>query len=547
MTKIRRKATVVFLIVTMIVTMMAMNQAIGATSYDQTFSLKSGDTVYGYVGLTLTGSELQFDYILDDSSWRILNTTTLVNGSPIANKSTSPWVDGLNLSGTGIDAGSIINLAFSASLERESSGETEQESLVVVSDTDTRITGGDGSGGSAVLALEHPAWCVLHDYFDSDSEVRPYFIWNSNPVDAAKAVSGELVEFERDVHINGNPQSALLEVAGDNGYLVEIGDFKVCSASLDSGWLENKDEWKNDPERFLEPYVDGPGQGWQVVGQYDLLPYLSRGENTLKFTVINENMYGGYELLDDGLPLNRAGLIYRLSIQYTPVISMDVAGEGSYTMPAPVEPTPEPTPVPDPTTTPEPTPEPTPTPDPTPEPTPTPESTPTPSSPPAPPASSVTRYQFQIAVEGSGTGTVLPQAGTHSADSGTLFMLKVQADENSTFDGWFGPNGSEVQSYNGDYGIVINGNKSITARFSLKEEPEAITEAVAVDPEEEAVAAMITMTEPLGEGESEVILDEAVPMAAPELPETGGLPAELILMLGSAILGAGFHLKRKAS
>jgi hypothetical protein len=61
-------------------------------------------------------------------------------------------------------------------------------------------------------------------------------------------------------------------------------------------------------------------------------------------------------------------------------------------------------------------------------------------------------------------GTLSPTEGTHTAPEGALFqMSEPVADEGWFFAGWEGTNGDEVS----DDGIIMTGNKAITAVFEL--------------------------------------------------------------------------------
>lgn len=141
-------------------------------------------------------------------------------------------------------------------------------------------------------------------------------------------------------------------------------------------------------------------------------------------------------------------------------------------------------------------------------------------------------YTLNVAVEGP--GSVSPASGTYT--TGSLVVLSPVADEGARFIGWFGNNGSEVTDKNE---ISMTGSKSLIARFEL------------IPPVEEELEEIIDEGTPesgdvAGSDEDEIVLDQEVPYdAGPILPQTGGIPMELIVGAGMALITAGISIKKK--
>lgn len=150
---------------------------------------------------------------------------------------------------------------------------------------------------------------------------------------------------------------------------------------------------------------------------------------------------------------------------------------------------------------------------------------PEPTSPTSSTSTSTVQYKLEISVEGS--GSVLPGPGTYTHTAGTVQMISVSGD--AQFLGWFGENGSEVYAVGNLYGIAINSDKKIIARFATPGEEPAPTE----EPVEEPVAAGSA------EEANTEISDDAVPQSAAELPKTGGLPVAILYMAGGASILSG--------
>ncbi|HHY64855.1 MAG TPA: LPXTG cell wall anchor domain-containing protein [Clostridiaceae bacterium] len=166
----------------------------------------------------------------------------------------------------------------------------------------------------------------------------------------------------------------------------------------------------------------------------------------------------------------------------------------------------------------------------------TPEPTPSPS--PAP----VTYYTLNVEVEGP--GSVTPASGSFTA--GNRVVLLPTANEGARFVGWFGENGSEVDANNG---IIMNGNKNLIARFELiaAEEAEEETENV-----EEFTDETVPESGNINDAEEEEVVvteqevtDQEVPYDGPALPQTGGIPMEVLMGAGLTLVTAGCSLLKK--
>ncbi len=141
----------------------------------------------------------------------------------------------------------------------------------------------------------------------------------------------------------------------------------------------------------------------------------------------------------------------------------------------------------------------------------------------------IVNYTLNVAVEGP--GSVTPTSGSYTY--GKLVTLTPTADEGARFVGWFGTNGSDVNSSNE---ISMTSNKSLIARFEL----------IPVDVDEEITDdATPESGDTTDKDTDEVVLDQEVPYGGPSLPQTGGIPMELVVGAGFALITAGFSLKKK--
>jgi len=154
-----------------------------------------------------------------------------------------------------------------------------------------------------------------------------------------------------------------------------------------------------------------------------------------------------------------------------------------------------------------------------------------PATPSTPSAPQTTYYTLNVGVEGP--GKVNPTSGIYAA--GSRVALTHQADEGAQFVGWFGINGSEVNS---DNEILMNSNKSLIARFELI--PDEGPEEEEFTDEETPQSGDVTEEE-----EEQVVLDQEVPYDGPTLPQTGGVPMELVIGAGFAFITAGISLRKK--
>jgi PKD repeat protein len=175
---------------------------------------------------------------------------------------------------------------------------------VVVSDTNTQVTGGNISGASypynAVLAWVHPSWWSGLSYNFGYANNAAQWIWESYYV--MHPIDGDIVYFQRTFSVPGSPTGASLFVTADNGYEVSINGHLIGSAQLFSGW---------GPGHLTDAYV--ASSGWQSVEGWTIpASWLVNGTNTLNITGVNE--YSGPL---DGVPNgtvtgNPGAIIYEL-------------------------------------------------------------------------------------------------------------------------------------------------------------------------------------------------------------------------------------------
>ena len=148
---------------------------------------------------------------------------------------------------------------------------------------------------------------------------------------------------------------------------------------------------------------------------------------------------------------------------------------------------------------------------------------------PSNPGPSPTYYTLNVVVEGP--GSISPAGGTYAA--GTIITLNPVPGEGARFAGWFGTNGADVGD---DNRLIMNGSKNIIARF----------EEIPAE-EEELVDDDIPESGEIAEEEEEIISDDDLPQSGEVLPQTGGMPIEILYGLGFALMGGGISLSRRGS
>lgn len=84
----------------------------------------------------------------------------------------------------------------------------------------------------------------------------------------------------------------------------------------------------------------------------------------------------------------------------------------------------------------------------------------------------------------------------------------------------------------------MNSNKLLIARFELI--PDEGPEEEEFTDEETPQSGDVTEEE-----EEQVVLDQEVPYDGPALPQTGGVPMELVIGAGFAFITAGISLRKK--
>lgn len=141
-------------------------------------------------------------------------------------------------------------------------------------------------------------------------------------------------------------------------------------------------------------------------------------------------------------------------------------------------------------------------------------------------SSTAERYTLQISVLGA--GTVQPEPGTHSYSEGTTVALVPVPEPGVLFLGWSGEDAGDIVNNS----ILMNGNKSIIARFSSRDE-----ERPPAEPEQESIPVE----------ETAIIPDDEIPISSLVLPKTAGIPLELLMAAGSLMVSGGIAIRRKRS
>jgi len=200
----------------------------------------------------------------------------------------------------------------------------EPGSLIIVSDTDTMVTGVNNvlliTPQNAVLAWQpydpdNDHWDTSINYtFPAEAE----WIWETFRTDEPGTdapVLGRVVRFERTFEIPCSPRGATLYITVDNGYTVWINGNLVGCAQVDAdgpGPCSDGDpcaciDWWNSD--LTDDYVHT--SNWMTVEYYTIpASYLVAGTNVLIILAANENMSGGTA------GSNPAGLIYWLKVTW---------------------------------------------------------------------------------------------------------------------------------------------------------------------------------------------------------------------------------------
>jgi hypothetical protein len=140
---------------------------------------------------------------------------------------------------------------------------------------------------------------IDHDFAEAD------WIWEAYRV--LSPVDGDIVEFEREFSIPGDPIAGSLVIAVDNGYEAHLNDAFVGTANLTGDWRTGNLRW---------PQVEG--RNWQTAGVYDVTSSLVSGDNVLAITGVNEYMDADdpFNNRPGTIIINPGGLIYELEITY---------------------------------------------------------------------------------------------------------------------------------------------------------------------------------------------------------------------------------------
>ncbi len=135
---------------------------------------------------------------------------------------------------------------------------------------------------------------------------------------------------------------------------------------------------------------------------------------------------------------------------------------------------------------------------------------------------------YTLTVTATEGGTVPGFLGTNTFASGTNVNLEVTVEEGFEFVGFTGDVVDGV--------VIMNADKSVVATFA------PIEEVIEEEPTPEATP----------DEDDEEILDEVTPEATPDediqdeaLPQTGGIPASMMSVIGLGMTGIGFKIRKK--
>ncbi|HCY26377.1 TPA: hypothetical protein DIC38_01705 [Candidatus Nomurabacteria bacterium] len=153
-------------------------------------------------------------------------------------------------------------------------GISSADTLNIYSDNTDILSNGD----NAVYAWKNKKWVSIPGAF---------WIWNSYY--ASNSINGEVETFTKTFTIENDINSAQIQFATDNGYILEINNII-----------------------FEDNYL---GSAFTYITTRDITNYLKQGNNTVKFTVVNNSS------IHTDPKLNPGGLIYKLSIDKTKIIT----------------------------------------------------------------------------------------------------------------------------------------------------------------------------------------------------------------------------------
>ena len=161
----------------------------------------------------------------------------------------------------------------------------------IVSDTTNIVE----NGVYAVPTSTHSSWI-------SDAILNPAkWIWDKYYV--TTPLTGETKVFLKNFTVTGTVQSAVIKLASDNGYKLEIN----------GNLVDDKTTVENNFTSSVAPI------------SLDVKSYLKEGNNSIKFTVIN------FPLTDGTVETNPAGLLYNLEISVlgncNPVLDIPTCGD----------------------------------------------------------------------------------------------------------------------------------------------------------------------------------------------------------------------------
>jgi hypothetical protein len=164
---------------------------------------------------------------------------------------------------------------------------------------------GDSDPYPAVLSYDDEQCSALPDLWDSQLVlgIDPFafnplseWIWN-NPV-VLNPVVGEEVTFITEFEAPGEPTSAMLYAACDNGMAIYLNDVLLRAVNLPE---------YPDLGDYGDTYVT---QGWENVQEVNMMVPIHQGTNVLKIIGVNEQMNEGDECT------NPAGLKFEFHIEW---------------------------------------------------------------------------------------------------------------------------------------------------------------------------------------------------------------------------------------
>lgn len=178
----------------------------------------------------------------------------------------------------GWDTDTVLYIAAHAVVGRPTVSHLEPRTLCVYSGADTMLL---PSLSPAVLSWVHPSWnSMLTEPLDPAAQ----WVWDAYYV--TDPDNGEVVDLYEEFVIEGTPTSAVMKIAADNAFEVNVNGTIVETVNLTG-------DWRSAPVLNTTVLPDPLATAWSVVHTYDVLGLLATGSNEMTVTAVNAAYPGG--------------------------------------------------------------------------------------------------------------------------------------------------------------------------------------------------------------------------------------------------------------